>query len=221
MEEWEGGMVAPWRRCTAALARHAGFTFPTPSCLSSDAFDFAAFIHQCTRAMLTPHLSLPTLATEGPALHSAYPHLLLPSLPLLSLFCVTPCPSLKERKIDQEWKPGLGGEGERDCKWQRGEGEGEGIWKKESEEKKETLLANLCYRYASSFHCCSLSVKKRHSHGFFVDISSFFFFSPHFRGEHMCKTFTFNWLHTCTHFAKEWDIWWGRIKGDANFLRTQ
>lgn len=175
MEEREGGMVAPWRRCTAALARHAGFTFPTPSCLSSDAFDFAAFIHQCTRAMLTPHLSLPTLATEGPALHSAYPHLLLPSLPLLSLFCVTPCPSLKERKIDQEWKLGLGGEGERDCKWQRGEGEGEGIWKKESEEKKkETLVANLCYRYASSFHCCSLSVKKRHSHSFLVDISFFF-----------------------------------------------
>lgn len=104
----EGGKVAPWCRCTAALPRHAAFTFPTPSCLSSDAFDFAAFIHQCTRAALTPHLSPLTLATRALLciLHSptAMAASSLASSPSASLLCDTP-PVFKVRKTDQEQAP--------------------------------------------------------------------------------------------------------------------
>lgn len=143
---------------------------------------------------------------RGPALHSAYPHLLLPRSLSFSLLCDT-LPIFKERKIDQEWKPGLEGEGERDCKWQRGE-EWERASGRRNKKRKETLLANLCYRCASSFHCCSLSVKKDILTAF---LSISFFSLIFFCGNHMLWLLPFtSYLIDCAHHLKEWDmrLWW-------------
>lgn len=123
---------------------------------------------------------------RGPALHSAYPHRLLPRFLSSSLLCDT-LPIFKERKIDQEWKLHLEGEGEWDCKWQRGD-ERERASGRRNEKRKEALLANLCYRRPSSLHCHSLSVKKRQPRSFLCNIC----FQPHFLSwQPYGTTFTF------------------------------
>lgn len=191
-------MVAPWRRCTAALPRHAAFTFPTPSCLSSDAFDFAAFIHQCTRAMLTPHLSLPTLATEALLCIVRTPAAsLLASSP--PLFCVTLCPSLKRerwiRSGSRVWK-GRESEIASDRGERRGRGHLEGGTRREK--RRFSLIYAIAVPHLFIVAPCQLK-KKRHAHSFLVDIC----FQPHFLlWQPYATTFTFNWLHTCTRYLK-------------------